>query len=173
MKITRPRRFQKGSLSTGAVYANPPRIDNAQQSFIDALCIVRNNIRHGQKEYTPRSGAIIENFNDCLDRIVSHLQRMPQEKIRNQVIAANVASNERATKIKAGFSGFAVISFWAFVSLLVVGALFGGSSSSPSTHVDCSLQQNKHLCDQLELDEYEQSQDSARYDQFINSYGRN
>jgi len=26
MKITRPRRFQKGSLSTGAVYANPPRI---------------------------------------------------------------------------------------------------------------------------------------------------
>lgn len=129
------------------------------ESFLNVLYTVRNNLRHGQKEYTERSELIIKSAVDILEEYVDDLYKL--------IYVNEITAQEKVSKEKQDFKNFltsvsslifnpvmALIVFWALVAFYISN--YRSGEDDHARYVDCK--KDPQICESLEEIQYEQSQ---------------
>lgn len=129
------------------------------ETFLDVLYTIRNNLRHGQKEYTERSELIIQSAVSILEEYAEDLYKL----IYAEEIETQEKLNKRKQELRNSASDITSIIFNPVTVLILfwVLAIFYFSNRETDNfeytrRVDCK--NNPQVCEQLEEKQYEQEQ---------------
>ncbi len=103
------------------------------ETFLDALYVIRNNVRHGVKEYVDRSDEILLSTVGVLEVLISETYNKVFEKELLEIKRIKEETDKRKRKNEDSFNTFkTILSFIAFLLLIpFIGflmSLFSGNS---------------------------------------------